>query len=519
MRAIRSGRRNRRVDGQCARRSVTTGLLLVLVLAMLVGALLHHPAAQPLLRMVTLAPLNLPNQTLIDQDRGRAIILTSPYGPDPQCRVLVLDTHTGALLGNTDVGPVPFSLALDHRAGRIFVSTGNTGQGQVAMVDERTGRFLGTVGVGYFPSAMAVDERTGRLFVVNATINSALTGGRGTVSVIDTRSGRVLQTVMVGTHPGEIVVDAQMGRVYVMNAGHNSVSVLDARSGRVLRTLVIGQDPTAVLIAQEANRVFAFGRTDARVFDAATGHLTRTVPLGVDPTATIDERAERVVVATLGGDTVSILDARTGDRVRTLHVRGGSTWPIVDEPSGRTFISNLDSARISVLETRSGHVAYTVPAPPYAGVLVGPTVGRFFVVNSNSVTIRAIADGRLVRTLLFSPKPIPPGVDEVVAHLSVALDERSGRALVTNYDTATVTTLDTRTGAVLHTTHVATAPVAALIDQRAGHALVMSLGGGAQQVPDPWRWMPSWLRRRVSFLPLPRHRTTPSMATLLDVTR
>ena len=45
----------------------------------------------------------------------------------------------------------------------------------------------------------------------------------------------------------------------------------------------------------------------------------------------------------------------------------------------------------------------------------------------------------------------------------------------------TVSVLDVHSGTILHTIHVRPEPVAALVDERAGHALVISLGGGRKE--------------------------------------
>src|SRR5437764_2914800 len=137
----------------------------LVVLGSIVGG--RHTPAGLVIRTDMLGQLNLLNQTIVDQLAGRAIVLTSPQGPDPHCRVLVLDTHTGARLSNVDVGAVAFTAVLDKRNGRIFMSAGNTGRGRVYTLDEHSGALLRTVRVGWFPSAMALDERTGRLFVAN----------------------------------------------------------------------------------------------------------------------------------------------------------------------------------------------------------------------------------------------------------------------------------------------------------------------------------------------------------------
>jgi len=38
------------------------------------------------------------------------------------------------------------------------------------------------------------------------------------------------------------------------------------------------------------------------------------------------------------------------------------------------------------------------------------------------------------------------------------------------------------------------------VDERTGHVFVLN-GPRTVPVPDPWAWLPAWLRRRLPFLP------------------
>jgi DNA-binding beta-propeller fold protein YncE len=80
--------------------------------------------------------------------------------------------------------------------------------------------------------------------------------------------------------------------------------------------------------------------------------------------------------------------------------------------------------------------------------------------------------------------------------------------------------LDTRSGAVLRTVPVGLAPGDIAVDERAGRALVLNLGGTVH-VTDAWRWLPLWLRRRLPFVPRqgPGARTVGGSVTVLDTTR
>ena len=86
-------------------RRVAVSLALLVTVVALGSLVARRPAtAGRVIRTVALGQLNLLNQTIVDQQAGRAIVLTSLQGPDPHCCVLVLNTHTAALLSSIDVG-------------------------------------------------------------------------------------------------------------------------------------------------------------------------------------------------------------------------------------------------------------------------------------------------------------------------------------------------------------------------------------------------------------------------------
>jgi len=198
---------------------------------------------------------------VVDDQSGR-VFVSSPYADS----VSMLDATSGRLLrtvGGTHPGP----MAVDARAGRVFVLNGGGGgtpNGMVSILDSVTGRVVGNTPVGRMsagtPVTPVVDTRTGRVFVANDG------GGTGSVSVLDARSGALLRTVTVGPHPFVMAVDGRSGRVFVTSlgamdaagllTGPGSVSVLDAQSGMLLRTVPVGVEPAVVAVDERAGRAF-----------------------------------------------------------------------------------------------------------------------------------------------------------------------------------------------------------------------------------------------------------------------
>jgi YVTN family beta-propeller protein len=262
--------------------------------------------------------------------RNGHVFLTTQGGFGFGYTVTMLDGRDGAMLHSTNLpGTMRMDVVVDARANRVFVT--NTGDNTVNTVDAGSGHLLRTVTVGSTPIDVAVDSLTGRVCAPN--------NGANTASVLDARTGALLRTLTVAPHPATAVVDEQTGRVFVMHGrgstlgayssfvatfqqvGPVGVTMLDARTGVVLRTLSVGGSvgndtvgwapPTNIAVDMRRGRVFVIDRYDpgsagdgrVGVLDAGSGELLRTIGVGRHPISlAVDEvTARRFVVNTKAG--------------------------------------------------------------------------------------------------------------------------------------------------------------------------------------------------------------------------
>jgi len=81
--------------------------------------------------------------------------------------------------------------------------------------------------------------------------------------------------------------------------------------------------------------------------------------------------------------------------------------------------------------------------------------------------------------------------------------------------------VDERTGTLVRTVPVGMAPYFVALDGPARRALVFNAGGGTVQAPNPWGWVPPWLRSALPFLPrgTPQTHTMPASVTIIDTSR
>lgn len=327
------------------------GLALLAVLASAGVAATRRPADGPLLRTITLGAD--PGNVAVDGATGHAFVVdrnTNGYAALGQGTVSLVDTRAGRLLRTTPVGPDPREAVIDTRNGHVLVA--NDDNASVSILDARSGRSLGAVRVGSHPHSMAVDARAGRAFVVNS--------GDGSVSVLDTRRAVVLGAVhLAGDFAlSGVAVDERAGRVFVGDTGGAAglVHVLDAH---------LGADPHA------ATRGAARATT---IRPYATGSylssLDRMDHMVVDSTPVTGTPDGRVFAT--NGAGLSVLDARGGQILRTIPVRGAASAVAVDQSRHRVYVTSIDGVdgngspagpgRLTVLDELDGRVLRTVDA-------------------------------------------------------------------------------------------------------------------------------------------------------------
>lgn len=402
--------------------------------------------------------------------------------------ISIVDTATGAVVRTIAAPPqtAPLALAVDERANRLFVVDGaNTtltldgNKGRVVVLDARSGAPIAEGLVNRGPMAIAVDERLGRAFVASRSVDrNGVQHGPSRLSVLDSNNGRVLHTIAIPpAMAGGMAVDATTDRLFVLV---DSIPVQDPYIGRV------------ATIDARTGRVIGI---------ATVGSLPRDMIVTTVPTGRHGAMAERVFVLNAGyppaNGGISVLDGRTGSLVRTdlFPNATGAAAMAVDPGDGRVFVA---TAR------RDNNGNSVAPS----GVVMLDGYG-----------------GRALRTVTIGANPSALAVDERRGRVYVAVvgDSDFGRPYYPPKGLGSVTILDAQNDSVLRTMTVGVNPFALLVAAPTGRVFVLD-GGGVigGRAADGWAWLPSWLRRRVPFLPPPpgvTDRVVPPDVEVLDATR
>ena len=331
--------------------------------------------------------------------RGAVDATDNPLGPGT---VSALDAATGAVVSIVDVGIDPFAVAVDERAGRVFVVNRHP-NGTVSVLDARDGHLLRNVRVGSWPQAIADDEATGKVLVANR----GPTPRPGSITVLDAYQGKVLGEIEVGVYPAAIAIDSRLGLAFVANFLSNTVSFLSTRDMRIVRTVRLGTEPGTVarLVVDESSghlfamsyppRVTGGGPTDGQVaiIDERNGAILKTMTLP-NPTAMAENpRTGQVLVssATDQGGSLTALDGRTGDRLWTARVGADPDAIGVDAEASRLFVLGRDSGTLDVLDAGGGRRRCTlrVGDRPVA-LAISERLHRVFVASAGDTSLTIV---------------------------------------------------------------------------------------------------------------------------------
>ena len=356
---------------------------------------------------------------------------------------------------------------------------------------------------------------------VNAVTRRAFVAGSGgRVCVLDLDSGALLHTVAVESSSGvpdvsvsvHVLADARSGHVFV-SISDGGLSLLDARSGRPLATLSPAQGPGALALDKPGGRLFVRagdGNVSGWVgaFDARSGQplAINPVPIEVDASTgglALDGQHGRGFAADDAGG-VAQFDTRTGN---VLHDTHGSPNPFtdlaVDTRAGLVFAVGDDTGNVSVFDARTDALLPTVPLLTLpTAIAVDTRTGRAFASDAGG-TVSVIDTRRLsaLRDVTVGASPL------------MALDARRGRVLVAS--ASGLRLLDTRSGALVGIYQRAWSPLAVVVDERTGRALVVNAVPAAHP-SDPWAWLPRPLRRLLPFIPPPRRSHASVQLVALD---
>ncbi len=179
-------------------------------------------------------------------------------------------------------------------------------------------------------------------------------------------------------------------RAYVSNEDGESVTVLDTQKDEVIATVPVGKRPRGLKLNREGSLLYVavsgLPKCPPSVPDAECAKLKRD--LNADGIATIDTATLKVTGLLKSGSDPEQFD--------------------LSHDGKRLFISNEDSAQVSVLDTVNGSIIASIPTGHEPeGVRMSPN-GKWVVVTSETDSTISIIDTGSLKVLKTAPVGMRP---------------------------------------------------------------------------------------------------------------
>lgn len=279
-------------------------------------------------------------------------------------------------------------------------------------------------------------------------------GGAAMAQVLDD-NGQLISAVPVGPRPSQALVDPRTGHIFLLTTGvPGAAETFFSSSGTYLSTL----DPTHALVLHTS--IVHQAPPPGGAFGGGRPFFGGRPPFGAGSRPPPWLRTYQSVTA-LNGQGIMALDS---ERRRLFVATGGGGGGFA---GGRGIINAGGPAQLTVLNADTSAVIRTLSLPVgVAAMAVDPVTARLFMVDRTG-TLRILD----VRTL----QPVR-SLRVGGSSAFLAVDSGARRAYVLDAAAGRVTTLDSKSGAVLATATVVAGATGIQVDERAGHVFVESAG-------------------------------------------
>ncbi|MGH9931953.1 MAG: YncE family protein [Pyrinomonadaceae bacterium] len=232
-------------------------------------------------------------------------------------------------------------LAYDGAAHRLYISRGT----HVMVVDTDSGAIVGDIPNTPRVHGIAIAPEFGKGFITN--------GGDATVTIFDLKTLKSLSQVKVGENPDAIIYDPASKRIFSFNTKSKNTTAIDAKTGTVAGTLALPGQPE-LAVADEHGKVFVNLEDKSAVvkFDARKLTIDATWPLapGEEPTGIALDRKHHRLFAACANKLMAVLNTDNGKLVTTLAIGSGVDGAGFDSELQLAFSPNGEGALTVVHE-------------------------------------------------------------------------------------------------------------------------------------------------------------------------
>ncbi len=269
---------------------------------------------------------------------------------------------------------------------------------------ESAGRYL----AGYIGIRPMIDLNSYYLVVLNSD---------PTIAVIDPIIGirgitKLLTQIILPGRGEDWARSADEKKVFVAMPGINGVAIADLDSYRLLETVIVGERPTRILVQPDGRYVWV-GTTGAdpgvTVIDSETHKVLGHIPTGLGHhELLVTEDNRYAFISNRDSATVSVIDVRTLKKVRDIEVTGIPIALAYSELSGAAYIADGTTGEIIAMEPDGRRERARISLEPGLGpIRVAPGGRHLLAVNpaEDAVFVIDTANNQLVHRLEITGQP------------------------------------------------------------------------------------------------------------------
>lgn len=308
--------------------------------------------------------------------RHNAVFVMAPVfdddlkaGKKPQ--VIRLNGDTLKLENATDLPSAGFGTVLDDDNNTLYIGTHESTvlawdtvshkvKGEIALADKETDKKTGKTLPAYFLRQLWLDAKNQRLYIPGISFKG------GVLYVIDTATFTRIKTIEnVGMMPTGITQAADGGDIYLTNWQHEMV-VIDSHSlGVKNRFSITADQPLFLAYNPERKEVLAVDEGMEKIYDMLKENA---------------QAAGKTYQASSAGNTLVVLDPRSGKTRQTIATGKYPVAVKVDEKTGRIYVTGRGDGTLSVYSTRDYSLltTLTVKSAPNS-IAVNPKDGSVYI--------------------------------------------------------------------------------------------------------------------------------------------
>ncbi|WP_419803015.1 hypothetical protein [Mucilaginibacter sp.] len=227
--------------------------------------------------------------------------------------VNVIDLATEQSIGTISDMKGVHGIAIVNHLNKGFISDGRANAAVV--FDLKTLKTIATIPLTDVngPDAIMYDPSSDRVFTFCGESNNA--------AVIDPQTLKQIGTVALGGGP-EFAVSDGKGKIYNNLEDKNSMDVIDAKTMKVLKNFPLAPcgGPTGLALDARNKRLFTVCRENKglSVVDETSGKVIATVPIGAGVDAVAYDPQTKLIFASNGDGTTTIIKQKTADEYAVL---------------------------------------------------------------------------------------------------------------------------------------------------------------------------------------------------------